>query len=538
MSANTTDGPSTGVASHLQSIRRVAITHVPSVSLEQGERSFVGRDPIDMTKALAQHAAYSDLLGTLGCDVVILNANHAYPDAVFVEDTAVVLDEIAILASPGAESRRGEVAGIEAELLNHRPVVSLALPGTLDGGDVVVNGRVILVGKSARTNDEGVEQLTRIVSHFGYVVRRVGMHDCLHLKSACCALPDGRLLVNPSWVELKDLRGFDIVEIDASEPFAADVLTIGRTVVSAAAHPRTAAPMGKLGFDSRMIDLSEFAKAEGGVTCLSLVFEANRGSFLFRPAAQPPASSLLLASAPLPDPPFPGMDEWPSFDFPYVLGSVLPNVPECGLTYPLIYSQLVEWHGADALDWLAQVNTPTLLAYARNQARRYCLRHRSESCQGVTEIDYSVAAHTFTQGTATMACVTIVYLFRCADPGPPVVYGPDNPPPSSAPPPEPEEPQGTGCNVDYHLVLHDISELPGGCAAPDRAAIEQTKSDRLRAEAAAAARRVCKAAPDPACSIPLERHFDVLHHCFASAANGANYHMSTIVYHFTCPMTI
>lgn len=278
MSTNTAEGPSTGVASHLQSIRRVAIAHVPPESLEQGERSFVGRDPIDMTKALAQHAAYADLLATLGCDVVILNANHAYPDAVFVEDTAVVLDEIAILASPGAESRRGEVAGIEAELSNHRAIERVALPGTLDGGDVVVTGRVILVGKSARTNEDGAAQLAAIASKFGYVVRRVGLRDCLHLKSACCALPDGRLLVNPAWVDLKDLRGFDIVEIDATEPFAADVLTVGRTVVSSAMHPRTAALIGKLGFDSRTIDLSEFAKAEGGVTCLSLIFEARRTS--------------------------------------------------------------------------------------------------------------------------------------------------------------------------------------------------------------------------------------------------------------------
>ncbi len=270
-----TEGPSTGVAAGIPPIRRVAITHVPPASLEQGERSYVARDPINMTQALAQHAAYADLLAALGCDVVILNTNHAYPDAVFVEDTAVVLDEIAIPASPGAESRREEVAGIEAELLNHRAVVSLALPGTLDGGDVVVTGRVILVGKSARTNAEGAAQLAAIVSKLGYVVRRVGLRDCLHLKSACCALPDGRLLVNRNWVELKDLRGFDIVEVDASEPFAADVLTVGRTVVSAAAHPRTAALIGTLGFDSRMIDLSEFAKAEGGVTCLSLIFETR-----------------------------------------------------------------------------------------------------------------------------------------------------------------------------------------------------------------------------------------------------------------------
>lgn len=258
-------------------IARVAIAHVPPASLEQGERSFVGRDPIDMERARAQHVTYCDLLASLGCDVVILNANHAYPDAVFVEDTAIVLDEVAILASPGAESRRGEIAGIAGELAKHRTLARIARPATLDGGDVLVTGRMILVGTSARTNAGGAAALATIVRPYGYVVRRVGMRDCLHLKSACCALPDGRLLVNPQWVELKDLAGFDIVEVDPSEPFAADVLVIGRTVVSAAANPKTAALIGALGFDSRTVDLSEFAKAEGGVTCLSLVFQANGG---------------------------------------------------------------------------------------------------------------------------------------------------------------------------------------------------------------------------------------------------------------------
>lgn len=261
-----------GVAAHIPPIPRVAITHIPTAGLEQGERTFVGRDPIDLDLARRQHVAYCDLLAQLGCDVEILAHNPDCPDAVFVEDTAVVLDELAVLASPGAESRRKEVPAIAAELRKYRTVEQVERPATLDGGDVVVAGRVVLVGKSARTNAAGAEALARIVRPHGYVVRPVGMHDCLHLKSACCALPDGRLLVNPKWVELKDLAGFDIVEVDPSEPFAADVLVVGRTVVSAAAHPKTAALIGALGFDSRTTDLSEFAKAEGGVTCLSLVF--------------------------------------------------------------------------------------------------------------------------------------------------------------------------------------------------------------------------------------------------------------------------
>jgi dimethylargininase len=270
------EGQSTGAASHIKPIARVAITHSPPASLEQGERSFVGRDPIDMSKARAQHAAYCDLLRSLGCEVVTLDVNAKFADGVFVEDTALVLDELAIMTNPGAESRRGEVAGIAAALDKHRALRAIEPPGTLDGGDIVVNGRLVLVGRSQRTNAAGTDQLRQNLRGFGYVVRTVGMRDCLHLKSACCALPDGRLLVNPNWVELKDLRGFDIVEIDASEPFAADVITIGRTVISAAAHPKTAALIGTLGFDSKTIDLGEFAKAEGGVTCLSLVFEDKR----------------------------------------------------------------------------------------------------------------------------------------------------------------------------------------------------------------------------------------------------------------------
>jgi dimethylargininase len=270
---------SAGVAASIPPLHRVAIVHEPPAALEQGERSFVGRDPIDMDRAHAQHAAYVELLRALGCEVTTLNVNAAFADGVFVEDTALVFDELAVLASPGAPSRRGEVAGIAAELRKHRDVVAaIKLPATLDGGDVFVAGRVVCVGRSARTNAEGAAALARILVPYGYVVRTVGLRDCLHLKSACCPLPDGRLLVNPRWADLRDLRGFDIVEVADGEPFAADVLVIGRSVVSMAAHPKTAALIGALGFDSRTLDLGEFAKAEGGVTCMSLVFLAMGGA--------------------------------------------------------------------------------------------------------------------------------------------------------------------------------------------------------------------------------------------------------------------
>jgi dimethylargininase len=199
--------------------------------------------------------------------------NQALPDCCFVEDTAVVLDELAVLASMGAASRRPEVAGMEPVIRRYRPVCPIQLPATLDGGDVVRVGRTILVGLSSRTNAAGVNALASIVAPHGYRVIAVPVRGCLHLKSACTALPDGRLLVNPSWLELAALREYHCVPVPETEPDAADSLSLGRTVCLPTAFPRTAERVTQLGFDVRTVDLSEFAKAEGGITCLSLVFE-------------------------------------------------------------------------------------------------------------------------------------------------------------------------------------------------------------------------------------------------------------------------
>ncbi len=200
--------------------------------------------------------------------------NNGMPDSVFVEDTAVVLDEIAVLASMGAESRRGEPAGIAPELAKYREVVPIKLPARLDGGDVVVSGRNILVGLTGRTDAAGIDAMRSIVQRCGYSVRSVRVTGCLHLKSACTALPDGRLLVNPGWLETSDLDGMSWVPIAAEEPFAGDVAIIGQTVIASASFPRTNTSIEALGFPVRSVDLSEFAKAEGGVTCLSLIFAA------------------------------------------------------------------------------------------------------------------------------------------------------------------------------------------------------------------------------------------------------------------------
>jgi len=256
-------------------MKTIAITRRPSPLLERGERTHIGHDAIDFAKAMAQHDAYRAALAELGATVTRLDDADAFPDGVFVEDTALVLDEVAISMRPGAESRRGEVTGIVAALMGFREVITIGAPATIDGGDIVVAGKEILVGRSARTNEDGVSALATLTKPFGYAVRAVHMHGCLHLKSGCTALPDGRLLINRQWIEARDLGDFDFVDVPAEEPWGGDVAFIGDTVIAAAAFPRTMKTLEAHGYPVRPVDVSEFAKAEGGVTCMSLIFTAS-----------------------------------------------------------------------------------------------------------------------------------------------------------------------------------------------------------------------------------------------------------------------
>jgi dimethylargininase len=253
----------------------IALTHVPSPCLADGERTHVGRVPIDYGLALRQHAAYRDMLRRRGAEVIALDSYSDQPDCVFVEDTAVVLDEIAVLALMGAASRRDETAGIEPVLRKYRELHRIEPPATLEGGDVLLVGKTLLVGLSSRTNLQGVRALESIGRHHGYKVVPIQLKDCLHLKSACTALPDRSLLVNPAWLDIEALQDFEMLLIPSREPWAADILTIGRTVCVLAPHIETAELIRKRGFAVETVDLSEFAKAEGGITCLSILFNSR-----------------------------------------------------------------------------------------------------------------------------------------------------------------------------------------------------------------------------------------------------------------------
>jgi dimethylargininase len=249
----------------------LAITHLPSPKMEHGERTFIGRDPIDFQLALNQHAAYCKLLSHCGAIVMTLSVNSDHADCAFIEDAAVVLDEVAILCSMGTSSRQREPAGIEPELYEHRDVARIEPPAALEGGDVLQVGKTFLVGQSSRTNRAGIEALEAIARPHGYRVLAVPVHGCLHLKTACCALPNRRLLVNSNWVDTAPLANFEQIAVPADELFGANILLVENHVIIEAANLRTAALIRDLGFEVHSINLSEFTKAEAGVTCLSLL---------------------------------------------------------------------------------------------------------------------------------------------------------------------------------------------------------------------------------------------------------------------------
>ena len=258
----------------------VAITHLPSPRMNDAVRTFIGVHAIDLDLAALQHEEYRRVLERAGAEVVVLDVNSVHADAVFVEDTALVLDEVAIVTSMGTPSRREEPHGIEPELRRHRSVIArIEAPATLEGGDVLRVGRTLFVGATGRTNAAGVAALRAIAGPFGYTVQTVAVDGCLHLKTACTALPDGTLLVNPRWLDARDLAGagHGVIHVADGEPDAANVALVGDRVLMGAAHPRTTELIRGRSFEVDVIDLSEFAKAEGCVTCLSILVSTRTG---------------------------------------------------------------------------------------------------------------------------------------------------------------------------------------------------------------------------------------------------------------------
>ena len=252
----------------------IALTRLPCPGLVDCALTFLERQPIDLARALEQHAAYRAMLSELGYRVVALAARDDLADSVFVEDAAIVLDECAIVPRMGNEARRLEAGLLAQEIAPHRPLALMDVTGTLDGGDVFRVGKDLYAGRSTRSDDIGIEQLARLTAQFGYTVHKVAVTDALHLKTAVTPLDDATLLINPAWVDPAAFADrFDIVEIDPGEPFAANALRAGGSVVMPAGAVKTIEKVKTLGFTVRAFDQSELAKAEAGLTCMSVLID-------------------------------------------------------------------------------------------------------------------------------------------------------------------------------------------------------------------------------------------------------------------------
>jgi len=252
----------------------IAVTRAVSPTFAQCELTHRAREPIDVARAESEHAAYEDALRTLGATVVRAAPMPDHPDAVFVEDTAIVLGEVALVTRPGALSRRGETTSVAELLGRYRTLASITPPATLDGGDVLVVGRTLYVGLSSRTDHAALDQLDRTLRPRDYRVVPVEVTGCLHLKSAVTAVADGLLLVNPRWVAAGAFAPTTLLPVDETEPDAANALRIGDAALFPDHHPRTARRLEEAGVRVVPVPCGEVAKAEGGVTCCSLVFSA------------------------------------------------------------------------------------------------------------------------------------------------------------------------------------------------------------------------------------------------------------------------
>jgi len=257
---------------------RIALTRPVSDSLPRCELTYLSRQPIDVALANTQHGRYEALLESFGFEIQRLPTLHEQPDAVFVEDAAIALDELAVVAPMGVASRVPESKTVEEALSRWLPIARLTAPATLDGGDVLRVNRTLFVGESRRTNRQAIEQLTALLTPYGYQVIGVPVRGALHLKSACAFVGANTILANPDWLDVAPFAGLDILPSDPAEPWGASLLYTGAGLVIPTGFSGTVAALRARGLSPVEIDLSELRKAEGGPTCLSILVETKSRS--------------------------------------------------------------------------------------------------------------------------------------------------------------------------------------------------------------------------------------------------------------------
>jgi dimethylargininase len=251
----------------------VALTHTVSPNITNGEVTFIDRQVVSYDLALQQHDAYCNALENCGAEVKKLSVNLDSPDSCFIEDTAIVVDEVAIITSMGSSSRQQEPETIALELAQYREIVRVKLPATLEGGDVLQIGRRLYVGVSGRTNIQGFQELAQILKPWGYEVIPVELKNCLHLKTACTAISEEMILLNPQWVASETFADYKVLLVPKEEGWAANTIRVGDRVFLQHGFPQTLELVNKHHNSIEILDISEFRKVEAGLSCLSIILQ-------------------------------------------------------------------------------------------------------------------------------------------------------------------------------------------------------------------------------------------------------------------------
>jgi dimethylargininase len=253
-----------------------AIVRVPGENFSLGLTMSGSPSGPDLREALKQHAAYCGALAACGVEVIVMAADDNYPDGTFVEDTFVIAERVAIATRPGAKTRMGEVESVAKVLRRFRPRLErIEAPGTVDGGDICQVDDHFLIGLSARTNEAGAAQLAAILARHDYTSSTIDIRNhasLLHLKSGIAYLGDGRFLTASGFPRTNGMAPGDAIEVAAGEVYAANAVRVNDELFIAAGFPKLASTLDTLHYRVRSLDMSEFAKMDGGLSCLSLRF--------------------------------------------------------------------------------------------------------------------------------------------------------------------------------------------------------------------------------------------------------------------------
>jgi dimethylargininase len=249
-----------------------AIARKPGPNFSRGITTAVNTSPPDYETLIRQHETYIATLKSVGLSVILLDALPDHPDAYFVEDTAVVTADVAVITNPGADARKGEEVTIESVLARYRKTERIRAPGTVDGGDILQVGKHFFIGVSERTNQEGADQLSRILTHNGYTCAIVPVGEGLHFKSSVNYVGKNTLLITEDYVSHEQLEGYDTIVVNRDESYAANTLFINDHLLVPGGYPDTLKKLEALGLDIIELDTSEVRKMDGGLTCMSIRF--------------------------------------------------------------------------------------------------------------------------------------------------------------------------------------------------------------------------------------------------------------------------